>query len=354
MKPSVRSRLRYAAAVAFVAVAIGCSSQGATETPPASASATAKQRAGDRFYVEGRFLRDPCGEKLVLRGVNEMFVWNHDRTGAALVEQIDRSGANAVRVVWTTKDGTVAEMDKAIENVAARGMLPIIELHDATGDIDKLELVMSHWLSPEVLAVLKKHEKHLVLNVGNEIGDASVPRERFQDVYVSAIRRLRDAGVRAPIMIDASTWGQDLERLVDVGPALVKSDPQGDVLLSVHAWWTDGSRSAIAHRLTAAVESGLPIVVGEFGPHAVFECEKHPFDLDGFLEITDKLEIGFVAWSWGGVNNRDCAGSFDMTEGGDITKLRPWGRLVVEQSPHGIARTSVRSRFLSEGRCHER
>lgn len=343
-------RLATVAALAAVLVTActGGSTDGAGTVSNAAPSRPAKMPPGGRFYVDGRFLRDACGDKVVLRGVSEMVVWSGDRTGHDVLAEIAKTGANAVRIVWTTTEGTIAEMDAAIARAIALGLVPVLELHDATGDFDKLETLLSFWLRPEVLAVVKMHEASLVLNIGNEVGDDKVPLERFRSAYTDAIRRLRDAGVRVPLMIDSTTWGQDLDRLLAAGPDLIASDPQTDILLSVHAWWIDGSAHAISEKLDRAAASGLPIVVGEFGPHAVYECSAHPFDVRTFLAKAAEHEIGFLAWSWGGVKNRDCDGAFDMTEGGSYEHLTGWGEVVARTDPSSIEKTSRRVAHLGK------
>src|SRR5690606_35051972 len=73
----------------------------------ASAGSDAGDTAGgtslplrETFFVDGRFLYDGCGEKVVLQSVNEMIVWSPQRDGLPEFVEIARTGANAVRIVW--------------------------------------------------------------------------------------------------------------------------------------------------------------------------------------------------------------------------------------------------------------
>src|SRR5437867_7286397 len=111
------------------------------------------------FSVQGRHLVDPCGERVILRGVNKMAVWDDDPTCADIFPQIRMTHANVVRIVWLT-DGsgevgaTVSNMNAVIRNCRANHMIPLIELHDATGDWSKLGLLVDFWTRPDVLAVV--------------------------------------------------------------------------------------------------------------------------------------------------------------------------------------------------------
>ena len=48
--------------------------------------------AGDTMYIDGRHLWSAAGEKVILRGVNEMFVWSDDKDGSRLLPEIARTG----------------------------------------------------------------------------------------------------------------------------------------------------------------------------------------------------------------------------------------------------------------------
>jgi mannan endo-1,4-beta-mannosidase len=84
------------------------------------------------FRVQGRHLYDNQGEQVVLCGVNKMIIWM-DTDGAPSYSEIAKTGANAVRIVWTT-DGLSEQLDNTIYNCRMESMIPMVELHDATGE----------------------------------------------------------------------------------------------------------------------------------------------------------------------------------------------------------------------------
>ena len=82
------------------------------------------------FFVQGRFLYTKDNEKVVLRGVNHMFIWT-DREGKSIPE-IAKTGANCVRIVWNML-GRISDLYRLVDDSIENGMIPLVELHDATG-----------------------------------------------------------------------------------------------------------------------------------------------------------------------------------------------------------------------------
>lgn len=309
------------------------------------------------MQVKGRHLFDPCGEQVIMRGVNEMFIWSDDPTGEKIMPEIAKTGANVVRIVWLTDKenakGSPENLDKVIQNSIDQKMFPMPELHGATGKWDKISDQVDYWTRPDVVAVLKKHEPYLLLNIANEAGDHTIKADRFLEDYKGYISRIRETGLRCPIVIDASGWGQDLNILLETGPALIEHDPLKNILLSVHTWWpaNDGSTRRIREGIEKIVELDLPVFIGEFAPMGV-AC-KRSIDYETILELSENHQIGWLAWSWGYVRNGDCH-EMDMTTGekrGKFEGLQGWGKEVAVTNPFSISNTSKRSRFILMGKC---
>lgn len=306
------------------------------------------------MQVKGRFLYTPTGEKVILRGVNEMFIWSNDLTGEQTFPEIAKTGANVVRIVWLSSDenprGTAANLDKAITNCIAAGMIPMPELHGATGKWDKLQSQVDYWIKPEVLTVLEKHEPYLLLNIANEVGDHGVSTSQFKEGYTKAISRMRAAGIKCPLVIDASSWGQSIDVLQASGPYLIEQDPLDNLLFSVHMWWTapDGATDRIKNEIKESVAQQLPLIIGEFAPMGV-GCAKS-IDYKTIMEQCQKHDIGWLAWSWGLQDNGDCK-LMDMTNDekrGKSSGLFSWGLEVAETDPNSIKNTSLHTKYIQE------
>lgn len=305
------------------------------------------------FYVQGRFLYDPCGEKVILRGVANPNIW-FKRDGMPYYEEIEKTGANVVRIVWETR-GSAKELDMAISNCIAYSMIPMPECHDATGNWSKLQAVVDYWIRPDIVEVLKKHEAYLLLNIANEAGDASVSSKTFREGYESAILKIRNAGIHVPLVIDAPNWGQNINILQSEGPSLIQADPDHNLLFSVHMWWPRryGYREEdIKREIQESVAKGLPLIVGEFSQmHG--SCDESTITPENSIPYRTIIrechlnEIGYLAWSWCG----NCNPLWDMTKDGTYETLYDWGLEVAVTDSFSIQNTSIRPYFVLYGSC---
>ena len=300
----------------------------------------------DTMYVEGRFLYSAAGEKVIARGVNEMFVWSDDIRGEIIYPEIEKSGANIVRIVWTT-EGDFDDLDKNIRNCLEHKMIPMLELHDATGKIEKVPELVDFWIRPEMLDTIERYKKWLIVNIANEAGNSETTRSQFVDTYTSAISRIRGAGVKTPLVIDASNWGQDEEMILDTWEELLNLDPLKSTMFSVHTYWIDNQEDRLSSLISAVVDQQIPFLFGE-GPQQVgWNCESE-FPWQKLLALCQQHEVGWIAWSWGFMNNGDCSpGKFDMTTDGIFGHWEnDWGEGIIVKDPNSISNTSIRPTSL--------
>jgi mannan endo-1,4-beta-mannosidase len=260
--------------------------------------------------------------------------------------EIAETGANAVRIMWMTW-APPEQFDQTLSNAVAQGLLPILELHDATGKWEKLDEMVDYWVRPETVDIIQKHEDHLLVNVANEAGDHSVTDEQFKAGYARAIRRMREAGIRTPIVIDAAGWGRNEKQLLRVAPWLLEQDPRDNLMFSVHWWHSDNDKERITTALSRAAAQEIPLMVGEFA-HKEVGC-KGQIAYDHLIAEAERLDIGWLAWSWG-PGNGDCA-EMDMTEDGTYETLHGWGRKVAVTDSFSVQNTAARPRFMTDPQC---
>jgi mannan endo-1,4-beta-mannosidase len=306
------------------------------------------------LYVDKGNIYTAAGELLVMRGFNEMFVWSVDKTGERFIPEIDKTGANTLRLVWD-KNFSPKDLIKLIDNTIAHKMVAVPECHNATGKWGKeLQACVDFWNNPLLIAGIERNRQWTILNIANEAGDHNISDEKFLATYKAAITSLRNWGYTVPIMIDASLWGQNVDQLLRVGPALLKHDPLSNIIFSTHSYWTAEQSIGNYYKVAKkAKDLGIAMIVGE-GPSVtrVGQCDNPtplPY-LEG-MKILEEYQVGWLNWSWGGMKNGDCDNFryFDITKQGYFGHwLHQHGANIVVLSPYGVMQTSDRPQSFYE------
>ncbi|MEZ4869315.1 MAG: cellulase family glycosylhydrolase [Caldilineaceae bacterium] len=333
-----------------------------TPDPDAIGILTDRLRSRTTFYTEGRNLHDPLGNQVILRGVNKMSVWDGvDPTGVTYFPEIRQTGANSVRIVWSINNAGAPTdpmiLDALITNARQNHLIPMIELHDATGEWQRLPELVDYWVRPEIIALIQKHQAYLLVNIGNEVGDDTVTAPQFIAGYTNAVQTLRAAGIHTPLVIDAADWGKNLDLLDASAAPLLTADPEHNLLFSVHLYWSlacGADANYIRSKLDYSAGLGYPLIVGEFSQYGGYPCG-HPqgtsmcspggeIDYRTILESCHRHEIGWYAWEWGPGNDFTdplCA-VMDMTPDRLFANLKAgWAEEVALASPYSIKNTSV-------------
>ena len=86
---------------------------------------------GQGFTVSGTKLLDAAGKEFIIKGVNMPSIWYLKKSPDAL-KKIAGLNANCVRVVWST-GGKAEQLDKVLQQCLDLEIIPMVELHDATG-----------------------------------------------------------------------------------------------------------------------------------------------------------------------------------------------------------------------------
>lgn len=311
--------------------------------------------------TQGNKIVTACDEEIVMRGVNEMFIWSQDQQGTSTLPEIAKTGSNTVRLVWTT-DGAVSDLDKLIENCLAQHMIPVPELHDATGDFTQLQKLLNYWKKPEVLEIIQKYKQWIIVNIGNEIGQGET-NDQWEAYYIDAIDQLRDAGIDTPLMIDCGDYGSNEEYFLEKGQSLIDHDPLHNIIFAVHTYWIDpnsdqGRKDRLDSLISKAKAKDLPFIIGE-GPQWAASpwstyCEVE-FPYEYLLQRCEEEGIGWLSWSWGLVDNNDCGAPnsvFDLTTDGTFGN---WSTDFAEEimitDVNSIQNTSVIPASMISGSC---
>lgn len=312
---------------------------------------------GDSIYALGRYLFNHCGDTLILRGANYSVLDDWDfpanmNNGNERSYQISRTGANAVRIMWYNDYGqpsrppySLTDLDSVITRCARFGMIPVVGLWDMTCSNNWSLFptrITDWWNQSAVRALINKHKRYLIINLANEMGyyqwtgNPGAALVTYKNNYKTAITALRSSGVNVPVMIDAPDCGQNSDALVLAGQELINHDPLHNIILSAHAYWisfTGNDSTAIANKITAIVNSGIPFV---FGEAANYQSDTEPcqylLNYNDVLEICKINRIGWLSWTW----FKDYCSDREMTHSGLYDNLTPYGNDLVNNNTFGI------------------
>ena len=289
------------------------------------------------FRVEGTKLLDANGNEFVMRGVNHAHAWFQGQLDVAL-EAIAETGANSVRVVLADGDQwnktTPEEVEKIIARCVELKMIAILEVHDATGKEERsyLNNAVDYWI--ELKDILNAHTDTVIVNIANEwIGQWQ--SSTWKAGYVKAIPKLREAGIKNTLMVDAAGWGQFGASIKTSGKAVFESDPDGNTMFSIHMYGSAGKDEAtIRTNLKGATDQGLCVVVGEFG----YNHSDGDVDEAFIMQYCNENDLGYLGWSWkgngGGVEYLDIAKEWD----GSVLS-EDWGEILIN-GENGVRKTS--------------
>ena len=315
------------------------------------------------MQVNGRYLYNTCGEAVVMRGAGVMTLYwdgygptNGDdwsEAGEKTFTELEKSGANAARIFWHYEHGSLGwripaeALDYTVTNSINHNIIPMVGLWEATGDQPKatFDKIVDYWTSPDIVAVIKKHEDYFILNIANEWNAGT--DAQIRSAYSEAITRIRNAGIKVPIVIDGGRrYTQDESAVFNNSQYLIDHDPESNLIFSMHMYdpefWAccdpDGTKARFKNIMDTAVQQDICFIWGEFAQEG---HDGTPVAWEYIMEYSDQQDIGWFAWIWW-----CCSGDGDSKtlardkEYGRFMN-QPYGREVV-LGQFGIQNTAVR------------
>jgi mannan endo-1,4-beta-mannosidase len=299
------------------------------------------------FTVSGTKLLDANNEEFIIRGVNNPHIWYLHKSYKSLT-RLANLKVNTVRIVWQTK-GDIRQLDKIISRCIKLQIIPLVELHDATGNdtCEKLVEMAEYYAREDVKQVLFNYEKYLLINIANEWGDYFVKTDHWRTCYMQAIDTLRKAGYKTTLVIDAPNWGQNLESIIECGNELKEHDPQKNILFSVHMYYFWNDPEKINAELQKAHDLSIPLIVGEFGYNynGGNNNLKCMVDHKVVMQVCNELGIGYIPWSWTGNDEKNAW--LDLSN--DWKNLTWWGKEVFE-GENGIIKTAKKASVFPDNK----
>lgn len=326
------------------------------------------QNYAQTLHVEGKNLITTTGQNLVLRGINYPIIDEGLPTlGNASqyqfkIQEAAKTGANAIRLPWYTdgthfmdinEPGTVqgliddGTLSTLIGYCYQQGMIPILELHDATCSNDYNyfnTVIVPWWQQPAILDIIEEHKAYLIVNIANEFGQArfigNVPAgmQIFKTNYIQAVTALRNSGIEVPIMIDAPDCGSSSSELLTVAQEILDSDPAHNLIFSAHAYWIAyaNTQPAVNAKLSEIDQSPFCYILGEVANVQDENNAPCLYDIENIykwvLEESCELNIPWLAWTYA----QDFCDDRRMTTNGVFNTLTPYGNDLVYNPIYGL------------------
>lgn len=304
-----------------------------------------------RLIITLVLLASAVASAATIRGVN---VAHWDSPGDA--HGVPVSGANTVRMVVDFTQPPAANLARA-KGWAALGITPMPGNWGGTckSDVASLTAVVDTWVAQA--STWTQLNGVGLINIANEWGPTSTtstpvpykanvitPNYTWRDTYIAQIGRMRSAGYTGTLVIDAGSCGQDAQTVYRDGAAVLAGDPLHNLLFDVHVYGgfympaTAAWQQDYATAMAALKASGLPIIIGEFGPGRSIGPSPTTIDPVQIVADAEANGFGWLAWAWDDNNLNGCQANdawFSMTvncgfyTGKDATELTTFGRAVV-------------------------
>ncbi len=281
------------------------------------------------------------GTPFIMRGTSHAHVWYQSQTSS--FANIKSLGANTVRVVlsggrWSPANGA-SDVANVVSLCKASKLICVLENHDTTGYGEQqnewtLDRAADYWIS--VQSALQGQENYVLVNIGNEpYGNNNI--SGWTAATTAAITKLRNAGFDHTLVVDAPNWGQDWQFLMrDNAPAVFNSDPDRNLLFSIHMYGVFDTAAEINAYLDSFSSRGLPLIIGEFGHN---HSDGNP-DEDTIMAQSVARGIGYLGWSWSG--NGGGVEYLDQVTNFNVSQLTTWGQRLFNGA-NGIRATSVQA-----------
>ncbi len=251
-----------------------------------------------RLQVVGTQLCNERGEPVVLRGMSSHGLqWYGQYASEGAVRTTAQYGANVFRAAMYTGEGGYLSDPEGMKkkviaavDAAANDMYAIIDWHILSDGDPMAHLAQAKTFFTEMAARYKDDPGVLyeICNEPNGNISWSGNVKPYAREVVAAIRAQDPDGV---ILIGSGTWSQDIHTAA--------ADPVEGTNLMYTCHFYAGTHGAwLRERIAAALDSGLPVFVSEWGTSAA-DGNGGPFlEAAGtWLDFLDERGISWCAWS---------------------------------------------------------
>lgn len=329
-----------------------------TTTPPTTPTPT--PALGQSYITVGRELRDPNGDRVVVRGYEQNYSnegWLPEYTAT----EIGKTGANTFRMLphFLMGNGrySLAQIEAVIQRGIAAHMLVDVAIDGGRGT-DPAAV----YLRADVKALLFKYQRNIVIHAKGEATEAT--GAAWVTNAKAVVAAMRAAGYITPLYIMGNTYGRNLPTILQYGQQVVDADPLHRIVFGWQAYWGSGNGyqnqyscpdapCTFTKAMAAIAAAPFPIQVGLIYRSDPQAGSNQTVDYSLLMRLAQELGIGWLWWDWRqGIDNATTDGYYGHwatiqgCTGSPCVNGHPIGRNVAIDDPNSISRTSVRSSFM--------
>ena len=269
-------------------------------------------------------LLDANGNEFRMRGTNRTHpdVWSPAIAGTSC--NCVRWNADVEPYIKWSPENWVNTMQSAhLGGTIADKMVQIVGFWDGTNDPSQatFDKMVQRWL--DSISAFLPYQKYIIPNIANEWGNDPL---QWAEAYEVAIPKLRAAGWKGAIMIDAPGSGQNGMAIAQYGEDILAADPLHNLIFSWHIYGavydsaTGRARQYkeqvdLAPTMQALMDTGLCCCIGEFGPGRQVQFPTALIPPERVVALAENAGFGWMTWAW---DDNDKAGG-QGTNGGNST-----------------------------------
>jgi hypothetical protein len=279
---------------------------------------------GKELHVVGRDVYDANGEKVVFRGIEHVSRWPNGYgvdEGGNMIGPIGRTGANALRMLWTHPH----ELETILRKAVVDSKMWVSIAHTAFDD-------------PTAIATIQKYRGYVTVHAQGEVDHRDATKWRNDSIAI--VKKFRNLGYTVPLEILSNGYGQTLDTILNEGRAVFDADPLKNVVFGVQMYSEivkdiPGALSkieAFPHPIwvgTCLFQEGID---GNWGNDST--TYQKVWDQTGARNITS------FYWIWWGDNKNH------LSQDGSFGNWTSVGRYIVNDSPYALTKASKKSAFL--------
>jgi len=215
-----------------------------------------------------------------------------------------------------------------------------------------LTSIVDLWVARAASWTTSDLQRYAIINIANEWGPAD--SVAWRDSYITAIQRMRNAGYKQTLMIDSGGCGQDAFDLLKYAQAVFDSDPEKNVIISLHIYgqWARPATQSWQHDYDTVLAQmsllNVPIVIGEFGPGNNIGPSPTLITPLAVMTTAEVYNWGWLAWAADDGNDDNWFSMlYNNTVYNSSADLTIFGKVVVDNPVVGLKALAVKAVALT-------